>query len=127
MALTKDAILGAEDSNVTAVSVPEWQGEVSLRVISGTARAQLEAMMSRRQKDNGSDTLEGVRGWLLVRSICDETGDLVFDQDDADALEAKSAIVIDRLFDAAVAHSKLWGDTDDNPFGDGQSLDSGSG
>lgn len=98
--LNKDAIFAAADMPTEAVACPEWGGTVHVRTMSGTERDAFEASML-DAKGKGVSNLANIRARLLVRTLCDEGGNRLFADADADALGTKSAKVLDRLFDVA--------------------------
>ena len=93
MNLTKITILSAPDSAPTPIDVPEWGGTVCVRVMTGTERNQWESQLDAHRSN--------FRASLLVRCLCDESGARMFEDSDAEALGAKSGVVLDRLFDVA--------------------------
>lgn len=100
MSLTKDQIIGCRDIPAPeAVDVPEWGGQVHLRVLTGAERDAFEARFAGSDKAAG---LRNVRAFLLVRCLCDEAGERLFEDGDAEALGAKSASVLGRLFETAM-------------------------
>ena len=103
--LTKKDILDANDLKLITESVPEWGGDVCIRGLNAGERDHFEASI-------GSDVnLDNVRARLVVLCICDEKGKRIFNNQDADNLGKKSAVVVDRLFDIA---RKLSGMSDDD-------------
>lgn len=112
MKLSKQAIVEVNDLKVEFVNVVEWGGEVGVRVMSGAARDKFDAwMMSRVKPINPTDDptdpktkrtmdTQGMRSFLLSLTLCDESGALLF-ADDTASLDAKSAPVLNTLFDKA--------------------------
>jgi hypothetical protein len=98
--MTKDSILAAADMTTETVECPEWGGPVHVRTLSGTERDAFEASML-DAKGKGASNLANIRARLLVRALCDDSGNRLFADADADALGRKSAKVLDRLFDVA--------------------------
>lgn len=94
MALSKKAILEAKDIKTKEVEVPEWGGSVCIRIISGADRDVFEQAYSEKKMD-------AFRTRFLVLTLCDDSGDRLFTNDEIDALNKKSSRVISRLFDAA--------------------------
>jgi len=94
MALNKNSILAAEDAKLEKVHVPEWKGDVYLRVISGTDRDHFE--------DSYADQkMRAFRIRFLLLTLCDEAGERLFKDDEGDLLGKKSSVVINRLFEEA--------------------------
>jgi hypothetical protein len=98
MSLNKDSILAAADLPTEKVPVPEWGGDVYVRTMSGTERDHFEQTIADGKK---ATTLTHVRARLAVKTLCDQSGNRLFGDEDADALGKKSGKVLDRLFDAA--------------------------
>lgn len=94
--LSKDAIKQATDYKVEKVSVPEWGGDVYLKTLSGTERDAFEEGYAEQKMKN-------FRARFLVLTLCDESGERMFSDDEAADLGGKSAVVLNRLFDAAWA------------------------
>lgn len=94
MALDSKAILAADDVQLEKLHVPEWKGDVHLRVISGTDRDRFEESYSEQK-------MKAFRVRFLLLTLCDSKGERLFKDEDAEALGKKSSVVINRLFDAA--------------------------
>ncbi|ACC76152.1 hypothetical protein PPMP20_18995 [Paraburkholderia phymatum] len=100
--LSKADILGANDLESQTVDVPEWGGSVIVRAMTGAQRDAYDAALLRRN-DEGKlevDTLN-MRAKLVLWTVVDEAGALLFTPDELDALAAKSAGAIERIADAA--------------------------
>lgn len=98
--LSKAAILACEDKNIITVSVPEWGGDVGIRVLNGRERSMFEAIFQEKASD-----LFKVK--FVACSLCDEKGCRLFSDDEVEALAEKSGSVIARLFDRCWEHSLL--------------------
>jgi hypothetical protein len=108
--LTAEQILAADDSLVHRVEVPEWGGEVYIRVMSVGERDSYERMWIGAQKTG----IENFRTQYLARVLCDEKGNLMFSRDHIEGLSKKNAVVMGRLFDLAMRHNKMTeGDVED--------------
>lgn len=94
--LTREQILTSQDLKKTRVPVPEWGGDVFVRMMTGTERDAFEEMIF---KANGSNV--GVRAKLAALTIIDENGQRLFTDEDVDTLGAKSAAALDRVFTEA--------------------------
>lgn len=96
--LSAASILSAEDLPHEDVAVPEWGGVVRIRTMTAGARDDYEQTMlaakGQRQRN--------VRAQLVALCAVDETGGRLFGPGDIEALGAKSAKALDRLFDAAI-------------------------
>jgi hypothetical protein len=92
--LTRDQILQADDLPRERVECPEWGGQVFVRMLTGAERDAIETAIGR----NGD--WDHVRARFAAAFICDEHGQPLFGEHDIPALSAKSAAVLDRVFDA---------------------------
>lgn len=111
-----DEILSKNDITVEKVNVPEWSMDVYLKPMSGRDRDQWEAQYmfgasqkktSKDMKFSTADQFDNQRAKLLVRCICDESGNLLFDKNQAGDLGKKSAAALDRLFEVACKINKI--------------------
>lgn len=104
--LTREAILAAEDLKMEVVPVPEWGGEVRLRVMSGTEldayEKSLVKISVKGNKIEQQPDQTNARCKLLARCICDSQGKLLFSAADIEALGRKSKDALDRLHSAAI-------------------------
>lgn len=128
--LTKHQIFSANDTHIETVKVPEWGGDVGIRVISGAARDQLDTFLASIVDARGNVVnVAGLRSKVCVLSCCDESGEPIFSEKDIPALQAKSSLALDRVTQAAMKLNGLGkaaveGARDD--FFAGQKSDSGS-
>lgn len=102
--LTREAILAVQDRKVEAIEVPEWGGTVHMR--SASIREWQRAVDAARLPD---DKLDGVKyaSAVLAECLCDEAGNKLFTLADLEVIEGKSRIVVQRLFDKALALNGL--------------------
>jgi len=99
--LGRDAILDADDRVYDVVDCPEWGGKVRVRGLTGTQRDAYEASL---MQSNGNDkklNLANARAKMCVLAIVDGNGNPIFTSDDVRQLGRKSALPIERIFDAA--------------------------
>ena len=94
MALTKEQILAADDLALHEVEVPEWGGTVLVRTMTGLERDKFET--DQYVRDVGTDD---VRARLCAICICDESRNRLFSDDEVEALGAKSAKALERVFE----------------------------
>lgn len=99
--LTKEAILAADDVQFEDVDVPEWGGKVRVRSLAGIERDALEASMIEGKGKNANVNLANLRAKLVARSIVDEDGKRVFEDQDIAALGRKSAAALNRVYEVA--------------------------
>jgi len=97
--LSRDEILKADDLKRVSISVPEWGGEVYLRIMAGHERDAFETEFVANGKTDKNFT--NVRARLCARCLCDETGARLFSDADITALGQKSGAALDRVFAAA--------------------------
>lgn len=101
--LSRDEILGAIDSRLVKVDVPEWGGHVFVRSMTGLERDTFEGETALLRKNDPSKKVPAIRARLLARVMVDEEGKRLFTDTDIPNLANKSAKALDRLF--AVAES----------------------
>lgn len=99
MALTKAKILAAEDIKLKELDMTkEWGGVVYVRTITGTERDYFEESYSEQK-------MKGFRVRFLVLALCDDKGERLFADGDAEALGKKSSASLNKAFEAAWAHN----------------------
>lgn len=94
--LSRDAIKDAQDWKLEKVEVPEWGGDVYLKTLSGTERDMFEDGYAEQKMRN-------FRARFLALSLCDDKGERLYGDNEADELGGKSSVVLNRLFDKAWA------------------------
>jgi hypothetical protein len=103
--LTRSEILDAADLTRELVEVPEWGGALYVRAMTGTERdAFEESIIDVRQNGKGvsaTPVLAAMRAKMCARCIVGEGGERLFTDSDIDALGAKSAAALDRVFAVA--------------------------
>lgn len=105
MSLSRDSILTAHDTKTVALAVPEWNGEVYLRVLSGTERDAFEATC--QPDPSGRKNLLNFRARFAVLVIANEKGERLFTDADVAALGKKAAPVLNRIVEAGFALNAL--------------------
>lgn len=131
--LSRDDILGAVDLQTVAVAVPEWDGEVLVRGLTGRERDRFDESMMEETRRKGGRSERRVR-WnnararLCAMCIVDEQGRRLFTSEDVQALGEKGAAALQRVYDVAASLSGLSDRDLDELLGnsDGQSDDSPS-
>jgi len=101
--LSRDQILAAKDAEIHTVEVPEWNGSVSIKVMTVGERDAYE-------NDWVKSKMTGMRDFrtrFLARCLCDEQGNRLFSDKDVEVLSKKSAAVMGRLWDEAMTINKL--------------------
>lgn len=95
----RDQILAADDRKIEPIDIPEWPGgPFYLRVWSGDERDQWES--DSRTADNKLN-MQHFRARVCVLSLTDDKGVRIFADADVAKVGEKSALVLDRIFDAA--------------------------
>ena len=107
--LDRNSILQMDDLPKEKVSVPEWgNGDLWVKTLTGSERDSFEqSMVQKKNKPN----LNNVRARFAVLTICDDKGERLFSDNDAEALGKKSAAALDRVFEVA---QRLNGFSDDD-------------
>ncbi len=102
MQVSKDSILAFKPKPTVKINVPEWGGEVFIRIMSGQER---DAYEDETYRVNGADVSVNrlnLRARLLVRCLSDESGARIFASDsDAEALGQTPSPILDKLFSEA--------------------------
>lgn len=102
--LTAEQILAANDAGLMGpISVPEWGGDVFIRVMTVGERDSYERLWIGK-KETG---IENFRSEYLARCLCDDKGQLVFTRGQVAVLAGRSGAVVGRLFDAALKHNNM--------------------
>lgn len=98
--LTREQICASDDSGRELVAVPEWGGEVYIKVMSGTERDSFESWCSKCSK---REDMTNLRAKLLSLCLVNDAGSRLFSDNEMQALGSKSGIVLNRLYQAARA------------------------
>ncbi|HEB79294.1 MAG TPA: hypothetical protein ENI79_02315 [Rhodospirillales bacterium] len=99
--LTKQQIEQCDDAQIETVNVPEWDGDVGIRVITGSQRQRFEQLCEAFGDASQNGDSPDLRTTLCAMAICDERGAAIFGEDDVAVLAKKNSVVLDRLFDLA--------------------------
>jgi len=104
MSLSAKDIFEAKDVKIQGpIPVPEWGGDVYIRVMSVGERDAHEIEWL-RNKDKG---VTNFRTKFLVKVLCDIEGERLFKDADTDRLKKKSGDVMSRLFDVAMKYNAV--------------------
>jgi hypothetical protein len=128
--LSKEAILQADDLPTEDVDVPEWHGTVRVRALSGKERDAFEASLQQQRGKDYVRNTANVRAKLVAKCLVGEDGERLFSENEVNALGAKSAAGLDRVFEVAAKLSRLSEEDIDElgkSSGSDQSEDSSSG
>jgi len=105
--LSKESILAVQDVVTEIVEVPEWGGAVRVRGLTGAERDAFEGEVIHRNGRDVTTNTRNMRARLVVLSVVDEAGNRLFGFPDIEALGAKSARALDRIFSVAMRLSGL--------------------
>ena len=98
--LGRNQILDAKDLKTEDVPVPEWGGEVRIRMLTGEERDAYEASMVEMKKDGSAKAnRDNVRARLLILCIVNEQGEQMFNRADIKLLGRKSAKALERVIE----------------------------
>ncbi|PRH79407.1 hypothetical protein C6N75_10005 [Streptomyces solincola] len=97
--LTKEQIFAADDLPVEIVHVPEWGGDVRLKMLTAAERDAFEASTVQMRGGKQKQNLANLRARLVALCIVDEEGRRIFQSGDVTRLGNKSASALQRLFD----------------------------
>jgi len=108
MPIDKAAILGLTSRlKIESVAIDGLPEPLYLRTLTGRERDAFEnGCFTQRGKDRVMNT-DNIRAKLLVRSICNEQGERLFADNEAEALGNIPADILDTLFAKAQAMSGL--------------------
>ena len=107
MTLSKDEILRAHDIKVQKLVIPEWEGEIYVKGLTGAERDAFEASVIEMKGDKTTVKMENIRAKLAAMCICDEKGERLFNDEEVLMLARKSASALQRIFDVAQRLSGL--------------------
>ncbi len=105
--LTRAQILSAEDLKSERVKIPEWDGEVIVRELTGTERDHYEASVVKTNGMQVSIDSSNMRAKLVALSCVDKEGARLFTEEDVVALGKKAASALDRIVDVARRLSRI--------------------
>lgn len=99
--LNKEQILKAEDLKYEVVNVPEWNGEVKVRSLTGTERDEFESSLFEAKGADVKRNMANMRAKLLALCMVGANNERLFSSKDIEALGGKSAKALDRIFSIA--------------------------
>lgn len=102
MELSGEAILAVDDVRLERVEVPEWGGAVHVRTMLGEHRDLFEQDVQQFKREDDAAPIPNAKARLLVWTLCDAAGQLLFRPDQVEALGKKNAAALQRCFDVAV-------------------------
>lgn len=99
--LDRKKILEANDLTSKTVPVPEWNGDVIIKMMTGTERDTWEDSLFEGKGKDRKSNYKNLRAKLLSMCLVGEDGKRIFSDKDIDALGNKSAKALDRLYTIA--------------------------
>lgn len=120
--LTKEQILAAQDlAERKEVAVPEWGGEVLVRMLSGKERDRLDELaIAAKGKGKNTVNMTNFRARLVAACVCNEDGTRAFSEAEIEALGGKSAAALDRVFEVAASFNRISKDDIDELVGNSE-------
>lgn len=91
--LTKEQILGKDDSHILKLEIPEWDGYVYVRAFSLGERQLL--FQDVKDKDPLISFVN-----IIAAGVCNEKGERLFSEDEAKLLISKNAAALQRCKEA---------------------------
>ena len=99
MGLDRATILGLAKLRIIPVEVPEWNGTVYLREMTAGQRDQFDAL---QLASDESTRFQNIRARLLIMSLCDESGALLFTGADIPTVSGFPAGIVNRLWESCL-------------------------
>ena len=104
--LTREQILQAEDLRSEKVEIPEWDGSVIVRGLTGSERGRFQnSIMSQNGNVNSKNVMVDMKDAemrLVAYCVVDENGKRLFTEKDIAELGKKSGAAINRISDIAM-------------------------
>lgn len=107
--LTKEMILAAEAHAREKVDVPEWGGHVYVTAVSAADWMEFQDAAVKEKESSGQVPTAPWVGRVLARTLVDEYGTRLFNDDEAAELMKKPLAIINRLYRAADKLNDLTG------------------
>lgn len=110
--LSREDILNINDFETEEVEVPEWNGTVLVKSMTGQERDKFEASLYNFKGGTRKANPENIRAKLVALTVVDaESFEPIFTPADIELLGKKSVRALNRIFEVA---QKLSGITDDD-------------
>lgn len=101
--LNRDTILAKTQLPTERVSVPEWGGDVFVRMLTGGERDYFESSINDARASGNTN----IRARLASMTVCDESGKRLFSDSDMPAIAQLSAAALDRVFEVSARLNRL--------------------
>lgn len=105
--LSRDQILGADDTEFEIVDVPEWGGKVRVKTLTANERDRYEQSLIDQRGNVTGPKLVGAQARLVALTVVDDDGQVQFTEKDVLALGDKTAQAVVRVFEVAARLSRL--------------------
>jgi hypothetical protein len=102
--LKREEILEVQDLPFEDVEVPEWHGTVRVAGMNALEATRYSARMTALVENEQTET---IMPELLSRMLVNDRFERIFSEEDIEALGKKSAVVLKRLFEAALRLSGI--------------------
>lgn len=99
--LSKEDIVNARDLKIEKVEIPEWEGIVCVRGLTGTERDDFEESIYLGKSGSQEMNFRNFRAKLVSLTMVDEEGNRLFSLDDVEELGKKSANALERIYRVA--------------------------
>ena len=106
--LTRELILNCDDLKSEELFIPEWDGTVTVKAMTGTERDAFEASIVEMKNGGQTFKMENMRAKLVAKTVVDsETKQQLFSVGDIETLGKKSSAALDRIFAVSQRLSKI--------------------
>lgn len=105
--LSREQILEAKDLTYRELSVPEWDGDVRIKMLTGAERDEFESSTVEMKGNKPTQNLKNLRARLVSLCLVDEAGAPMFSRSDVGRLGQKSAAALERVFQACMDHNGM--------------------
>jgi len=99
--LSREQILGAEDSQREYVEIPEWRGGVYVRSLTAEERDAYEGSLVEVRGKKVELRKENARAKLVALTVVDAAGARLFTEADVERLGRKNGAAVDRIYRVA--------------------------
>lgn len=94
--LSRTAILEADDLPCEKVQIPEWDGFVFVRTMTASEKVDF-SKRGGKDEDEDEDEVGDFLSRLAAIATCNEKRELLFTEDDIEALGKKNGVAIERI------------------------------
>lgn len=105
--LTREQILECNDVKIEEVNIPEWGDSVYVRSLTGEGLDNYQKSIVRINGKYQTTDMTNVRAKLVVQTVCDKDGNLLFTKEDIPLVAKKNGAALEKLFEKAAQMSGL--------------------